>query len=152
MPGRKWKSPVAGAAVEDFKKQRAAYEKRRQVIAGSDLPLTPERNPREHPWPESYLEVLAKDVRIPLSFKHLPTTAHQIRILAEAAREARTILYDLERSQQRKRLGISYLMRDAARRIKEVEVEAKAKANGSWPAPPPAVGSRRARPYRPGGY
>jgi hypothetical protein len=136
--------------VEDFERQKVAHEKRRQVIAGSDLPLTPERNPREHPWPESYLEVLAKEVRIPLSFKHLPTTAHQIRILAEAARDARTILYDLERSQQRKRLDISYLMRDASRRIKEVE--AKARANGSWPAPPPAAGLRRARPYRPGGY
>jgi hypothetical protein len=38
MPGRKRKSTVAEAAVEDFKKQKVAYEKRRQVIAGSDLP------------------------------------------------------------------------------------------------------------------
>ena len=151
MPrGRKRKSTVAEAAVEDLNRQKDAFEKRRQVIAGSDLPLTPGRHPGEHPWPEPYLEVLAKDVRIPLSFKHLPTTAHQIRILAEAARDARTILYDLERSQQRKRLSISYLMRDAARRIQEVE--AKAKEKGSWPAPPPAAGSRRARPYRGGGY
>jgi hypothetical protein len=63
----------------------------------------------------------------------LPTTAHQIRILAEAARDARTILYDLERSQQRKRLSISYLMRDAARRIKEVE--AKSKGEGHLASP-----------------
>ena len=41
---------------------------------------------------------------------------------------------------------------EAASRAAIKALEAKAKANGSWPAPPPAAGSRRARPYRAGGY
>jgi hypothetical protein len=102
MPrGRKRKPSVADAAVEDFKHQREAYEKRRQVIAGDDLPLTPERNPREFAWRKESLDVLCKPARFAVSFKDLPT-AKQIRILSEAARDARAILYDLERSQQRK--------------------------------------------------
>lgn len=80
-----------------------------------------------------------------VSFKHLPTTAKEIRIISDAARDARAILYDLERSQQRKRLDISYLMLDAARRIREIEAKQEAERRLTAVA---TGTKRRARPYR----
>jgi hypothetical protein len=67
------------AALADQERQKTAHRKRRQLIVGSDLPETPERNPREHPWPEEYLEALCRPVKVTITFNDLPKTAKQIR-------------------------------------------------------------------------
>lgn len=109
------------AAPTNSERPPFTHEERRQVFAGSDVPLTPERNPREHPWPDDYLNELTKAVRITISFDDLPTCAKQIRMLSTAAGHARTVLYDVERSQQRKRLNLRFIMKQAATEIAELE-------------------------------
>ncbi len=55
--------------------------------------------PGEHPWPEDYLEALAKPVRLTVSFDSLPKTKKPIAILNEAVEDTGTVLYDAELSQ-----------------------------------------------------
>lgn len=101
------------ASLIDLQRQRKAHDERRRLLHSDP----PERDAREFPWPPEYLDGLPRCVRLEITFDNPVETSKQMRVVIEAATEAVSIAEDGTLSQQRKRLYLRNIVREAARTL-----------------------------------